>query len=217
MKKSEIYYILIFLILGLGVVTYLVNSEILNISYIILVSTVLLSMTVIMMIFPLFKWLFYTSGIKYYKIKKGKRFSSLLPIFKPYFKEKEFSVSINIILKDYDLKFHSDQVNKLFGYNKGIPGIDNKTLKLIHLNSKRLGFRIKGDTIEFVMYERIKGNIIPSTVLDRVKLRQTMGVYETGYVDLKITRKGFGYMLPRPYFGGNSKSPVDINFKYIVF
>jgi hypothetical protein len=207
------FWILTATVLALGVITRVFNNEIMNWILISVMFLVFGYLTALLILNPLLNWLFGVKGFKHYTIKKNENYSSFLPIFKPYFKKTKIKLGVSLVFQNYTGNFNSEQVSKIFGFNQGLPKLDLKTVLINHANSKRIGFRLKGKEVEFVEYSKVNGVIQETKILKTVELKEVLGVLCTDIEYFDIETEGFGYFLPRPYFGGSYTSPCDIHFK----
>lgn len=204
-KKTYLGMILIFFILGF--LYKYTDIDLFNILFIVYMITVFGWLIFYLIIYPLCNYIFGIASIRKYKIKKGNHYTSYLPILKPYFGSKKIKLSIKIDFNTNKLNFNSHQVNKLFGYNKGLPSIFGAK---IHKNSTRIGYKLLGSTIVFVKYIIKDGRMQDDIELFRTNIYNINGILTTGVLDFDLDIEGWGYMLPRPYFGGKSPALFDI-------
>lgn len=216
MRGATFIYTLILGTIALGILVGFLKIEILEIIYKYLFMCIMSFFMLSLIYFPLKNWLIGIRGVRSYIIEKGKHFTSFLPIFKPYWGEKNINFSVKISLVGYDGSFNEEQISKIFGYNYGFPKIDFKNFRLVHQNSYRIGYRLKGNTLEFVEYERRAGEILPSNILKVVELEEKHGIKLTPYLDFSFSTKKWGYFLNRPYFGGKIPAPCRLFFKYKI-
>jgi hypothetical protein len=181
-----------------------------------------------------------------YVIKKGRHYANIFPIFKPHIVSKRSIYQVRVKL--YGGWFEKpawlerpasdevqvlNQVNKLFGFNYGLPGI--KGFKLVHKNSIRIGIRLGKEKgrVEVHAYMRddesfnsirigyIEWDNLPKYVDIRLDLYKGK-LWMVGYEDYEanflwmITKKKYGYFLSKPYFGGKAPAFTDMALTMIT-
>lgn len=224
MKNPLFYYLMIFSVFILGGLTYIINTEFIKNLLVIYMLVIFLILIIKFMILPLCNYIFGILGSRLFTIKRGKNYTSVLPIFKPFFTGDNYEIFITFPHNMFNTGHKFEHVNKLIGFNYGLPII--KKWELVHSNSYRLGYILDNDKIHICLYKK-QGFLTSTQKLKTinkdnnilyVKMNSKLGTFTIDGSEISMGKKRhfFNYYLSRPYFGGNPVAPFTFKLNYHI-